>query len=440
MNDTITEQIRSDYAKAAVNGECLCATNAYEGMDLSFIPDEVRKANQGCASPLAHLTGVQAEGCVIVDLGAGAGLDVFLAARLVGARGRAIGIDMTAEMLSIAERAAPQIATALGYANTEFYLAQIEKLPLEDNTADIVISNCVVNLSTDKGAVFSELFRVLKPGGVFILSDVYAFAPVPQYIQNDAELIKRCIGGAPEYREYFRLAAGAGFRGLRAVESGQYANVDGYDFLSLTVQGVKPQSEAGKSTANKTAMDKSEADKTAADITAADITAADKHATDKTAANKSTADRTAANKSVRYALLTGPMSRVVTEFGTELLRGKPAIVSSEEAALLQMPAYQSYIQISEENLPSCPDMMTRILPEPGPCKYLGEFAVLTGPFVEIEDDDKHVYRMGEPLEICEKTAAVLDNELYKPLVMVMNKAGSRAVGANETDCGDACCC
>jgi ubiquinone/menaquinone biosynthesis C-methylase UbiE len=235
-----TEQIRDDYANAASCCECLCSTNAYDCMDLSFIPDEVRNANQGCSSPLTALENIQTEGRVIVDLGCGAGLDVFLAAQLIGDKGRAIGIDMTEEMLSIAERAAPLVADALGYTNTEFHLARIEKLPLADNTADIIISNCVINLSENPGAVFAELFRVLKPGGFFVISDVFASAPVPDHIRNDATLISRCIGGAMEYSEFSRLAADAGFTGLDATDKGQYENIDGYDFLSMTVRGTKP--------------------------------------------------------------------------------------------------------------------------------------------------------------------------------------------------------
>jgi SAM-dependent methyltransferase len=359
-------------------------------MDLSFIPESVRKANQGCASSLFESDHLDVEGCVIIDLGCGAGLDVFLAAQAVGAGGRVIGIDMTPEMLAIAKNAAPQVADNLGYANTEFHLAQIENMPLADHTADIIISNCVVNLAQAKSDVFAELFRVLKPGGMFVISDVFTFAPIPYYIQNDATLISQCIGGAMEYEEFFQLATQAGFGGVHALGGGRYMSVDGYDFVSLTVSGTKPDDQAISGDC--------------------------------------------------FALLTGPMSRAVTATGRSLLRGKPQRVSSEEAQILQSSACQPYIQVSTDERSLSENEIRKILPESGPCKYTGKFAVHTGPFLEMQDDDSHIYSAGEPLEICDKTAAVLADDLYKPLFTMLDKAGNRTVSANETTCGDSCCC
>jgi SAM-dependent methyltransferase len=153
---------------------------------------------------------------------------------------------MTPEMLEIARRAAPETAQNLGYANAEFHLAQIEKLPLAADSADFVISNCVINLSEDKPRVFAEIFRVLKPGGAFVISDVFAASPVPRYIQNDAALIARCIGGASELGAFADIVTGAGFCGLRVMSSGGYTRLDGLDFVSATVTAAKPAAAAHK--------------------------------------------------------------------------------------------------------------------------------------------------------------------------------------------------
>jgi ubiquinone/menaquinone biosynthesis C-methylase UbiE len=388
--NTRTEQIRADYAEAVADGTCLCGTDAYDDMDLSFIPEYVRNAKQGCASPLADAQALIKPGDVTLDLGCGAGLDVFLAAKLVGETGRAVGIDMTPEMLEIANRAAPEVAQNLGYENTEFHLAQIEDLPLSDGSVDTVISNCVVNLSGDKPRVFSEVFRVLKPGGAFVISDVFATMPVPHYIQNDAALISRCIGGASELGSFADIVTGAGFRGLRVMSSGGYTRIDGLDFISATVSAMKPA--------------------------------------------------VTSDNCEYHAMLAGPPSRAVTDFGKEFRRGVPQTVSGDEAALLKSPAYSDYFRVADTPAALNADDFTCILPVPGACKYTGKFVTLAAAFTELEDDDNHIYRRGEPLEICEKTAAVLDFHLYKKLFILVDRAAGRSVDANETDCGDGCCC
>jgi SAM-dependent methyltransferase len=233
------EQIRADYAEAVETGACLCSTSAYDCMDLSFIPTYVRDANQGCSSPLADAECMLGLGDTIVDLGCGAGLDVFLAARLVGREGKAVGIDMTPEMLELANRAAPEVGRSLGFVNTSFYNAPIEALPVANSDVNVVISNCVINLSQDKRMVFAEIFRVLKLGGVFIISDVFAGAPVPESIRNDARLISRCIGGALEFNEFAEIVAAAGFSELRTLHTDEVIRVEGIDFLSMTVSASK---------------------------------------------------------------------------------------------------------------------------------------------------------------------------------------------------------
>jgi hypothetical protein len=157
-------------------------------------------------------------GEVVVDLGSGGGLDVFLAARKVGPTGRAIGIDMTPEMVERARR------NARGIENVEFHLSTIEKLPLPDSSADVIISNCVINLTEDKRAVFAEMFRVLKPGGRVGVSDIALKKPLPAEIAESVAAYVGCIAGALEIGEYERLLKAAGFAAVQVLDSGADLN------------------------------------------------------------------------------------------------------------------------------------------------------------------------------------------------------------------------
>jgi SAM-dependent methyltransferase len=159
----------------------------------------------GCGNPNA-IAGLKT-GEVVIDLGAGAGFDAFIAAAKVGATGRVIGVDMTPEMLTKAR----ENAVKLGAGNVEFRLGEIEHLPVADRTADAIMSNCVINLSPDKAQVFREAYRVLKPGGRLALSDVVATAPVPREIREDRHFIAGCMGGCEEVANLKTMLAEAGF-------------------------------------------------------------------------------------------------------------------------------------------------------------------------------------------------------------------------------------
>jgi len=163
----------------------------------------------GCGNPqaIAELK----PGEVVVDLGSGAGFDAFLAARQIGPAGRVIGVDMTHEML----KKARDNAARLGMANVEFRLGEIEHLPIADNSAEVVISNCVINLSPDKPAVLAEAFRVLKPGGRVAVSDVVLLKPLPPKLAELRDLISGCVTGAASVAEYLAWLAKAGFVALR---------------------------------------------------------------------------------------------------------------------------------------------------------------------------------------------------------------------------------
>lgn len=164
-----------------------------------------------CGDPVAFSQ--LAPGDVVLDLGSGAGKDVFLAARKVGASGKAIGVDMTDEMLALSRKNAEKFKTATGLSNVEFRKGQIESLPVEAGEVDIVISNCVINLSPDKAKAFREAFRALKPGGRLVVSDIVLDKPLPKDLEGDADLYTACISGALPRDEYLRAISGAGFQG-----------------------------------------------------------------------------------------------------------------------------------------------------------------------------------------------------------------------------------
>jgi len=162
-----------------------------------------------CGDPVAysHLK----RGNVVLDLGSGGGKDVFLAAQKVGPSGRAIGVDMTSEMLALARNNAEKFRQATGLSNVEFREGEIEALPVEDSSVDVVISNCVINLSPDKPQVFREVFRVLKPGGKMMVSDIVLNRPLPESARNDEDLYAACIAGALLREDYLDAIRSAGF-------------------------------------------------------------------------------------------------------------------------------------------------------------------------------------------------------------------------------------
>lgn len=207
----IVEIVRERYG-AIARGEhsgCGCAATTDVAKAIGYSEQEVAFASQanlglGCGNPLA-VTAVQ-PGMTVLDLGSGAGFDAFLAWQKVGATGRVIGVDMTHDMLARARAN----AAGLGATNIEFRKGTIENLPVDDSSVDLVISNCVINLSIDKPAVFREIRRVLKPGGQFAVSDIVLLRELPKKIANDVNAYVGCVAGASLLNEYILMAVEAG--------------------------------------------------------------------------------------------------------------------------------------------------------------------------------------------------------------------------------------
>ncbi len=229
MSESIVEAVRARYGSVARSGlssdqdgvRAVAEAFGYSPDELASIPAE---ANMGlsCGNPtaIAHLRA----GETVVDLGSGGGLDVFLAAEKVGPEGRAIGIDMTPEMIDLARRNAGKRQAAGAPANVEFHLATIDALPLPDSSVDCVISNCVINLAPDKGAVFREIARVLKPGGRLAVSDIALKQTLPAEVSNDVMAYVGCIAGALLIEEYREGLLAAGFTNVEILDSGADLN------------------------------------------------------------------------------------------------------------------------------------------------------------------------------------------------------------------------
>jgi SAM-dependent methyltransferase len=392
--DEIARKVSDRYARAASTGEQMCCPTGYDFTNLkSFIPEEVLKVSYGCGTPAGLKT--VSSGETVLDIGSGGGIDCFEASRLVGPSGHVIGIDMTDAMLEIAREHAPMVAANLGYttSNVEFRKGMADAMPVHDGTIDLIISNCVINLAPDKRKVFREMFRVAKPGGRFTISDIVSDQPVPQYLVHDIDKWGDCLSGALTLSAYMAGLAGVGFSGIHLVRFSPWQVIDGVHFFSVTLTGYKlpPLHMASP---------------------------------------------------VRYATLRGPFSRVIDEFGTVYQRGIPQPIGPETALLLCQPPLASSYVLSFEPfwLDRADPRWSAVLPVQVPCVWRGHFALLAGPFLEVTDDDHHIYRRGEPLEICSKTVQVLETVGYARHFALINRASQIVAGEGVNCSPNGGCC
>ncbi len=210
----------------------------YPDAELQHIPVAARIRSYGCGSPVFDV-GIM-PGNMVVDLGSGAGVECYIAARLTGSKGHVVGVDMLDHMLNKARLSLSAVADNLGYRNVEFKKGYLEQIPVDDQTVDIIISNCVINLSEDKRKTFAEIFRILKPGGRICISDVVTDKPCPPSIQNDAKLRGECISGALIMPHLMAILEATGFHHIRIIKRYFYREVQGHYFYSVTYTAYKP--------------------------------------------------------------------------------------------------------------------------------------------------------------------------------------------------------
>jgi MoaA/NifB/PqqE/SkfB family radical SAM enzyme/SAM-dependent methyltransferase len=237
-------QVREFYGQAALTANTDIVNPLAPAQDQAdFIPTDSRKRSYGCGSPVTDADPQPGE--TLVDLGSGSGVECFMAAAAVGAHGQVFGIDMTEEMLTLAAASKQEVAARLGYDNVEFRRGFLEQIPLGNSCADIVISNCVINLSPDKRKTYGEIFRVLKPGGRMVISDIITDTAIPPTIKNNVLYRGECLGGAMQQEELVAMLSAAGFAAIRLLKRFPYRQVEGMDFFSLTYQAWRPEHQIG---------------------------------------------------------------------------------------------------------------------------------------------------------------------------------------------------
>lgn len=393
MSSLVKEAVAKRYSAAAREKEnALCCPTGYNFEALKqFIPQEVLDISYGCGTP-AGLDSVK-PGEIVLDIGSGGGIDCFEALHKVGQNGRVIGVDMTDEMLAIARKNAPIVAKNLNLSEKqiEFLKGEAEHLPLPDQSVDLIISNCVINLSPEKQKVFQEMYRVLRVGGRFTISDIVCSDVLPQYLIRDTEKWGACLTGAMELEAYTKLINHAGFVGVLHEKSYPWQTIDGYHFYSITLTAHKLPSLSPEMQTEH-----------------------------------------------GYAVLTGPFSRVVDEYHNLFVRGKSRKIDAKTLQLLQSSSYQPYFMVSKNPIDTKELQTTQVFPEAIGCVYTGDFAVYGGPFCEVDDDDAHTYLRGVPQEICGRTRKVMLSSSYRNAFALFNKA-STAVSPESCSPSGACC-
>ena len=235
--DAVRKAVRERYGALALTPSSCCGSkpetmcncgDIYPKAEIVSLPSEAVAVSAGCGNPTAIAS--LKPGMTVVDLGSGGGIDCFLSARKVGAKGKVYGIDATPEMIHRARKTAREN----GYDNVEFRLGEIEHMPLEAGIADVVISNCVINLSPNKQQVFDEAFRVLKPGGKLAVSDIVLLKDLPENIRKDMRAWSECVSGAVSEKEYTGAMSKAGFERIKVEERVIYTHEQLSDYLKDT--------------------------------------------------------------------------------------------------------------------------------------------------------------------------------------------------------------
>ncbi|MDH5483005.1 MAG: arsenite methyltransferase [Candidatus Bathyarchaeota archaeon] len=240
-HEEIKNYVRRRYGEIAREATSCCKPpSADRALDIGYSEEDLRNVPEtsnmglGCGNPVA-LASLK-EGETVLDLGSGGGIDVFMAAKRVGSKGKVIGVDMTEEMV----KKAREMTLKHGYESVEFRLGEIEDLPIEDDSIDVVISNCVINLAPDKEKVFREACRVLKPGGRIMISDIVTEGELPKEVKESLEAWAGCVAGALEKGQYLTLIERAGFKNVTIVSERTSGDCCSYaKIASVQVQGFK---------------------------------------------------------------------------------------------------------------------------------------------------------------------------------------------------------
>ncbi len=296
--DRARQVVRAFYGKAAKEPqEELCCPTGYQKEDVSHIPQEVLDRFYGCGSPMS-IAGV-IDGETVVDLGSGGGIDCFIAAKKVGPDGKVIGIDMTDEMLETANKNNKFVAEHLNYNVVEFRRGFLEEIPVADKTVDLITSNCVINLSPDKKAVFREMWRILKDTGRAVVSDIVSEGEVPPHLRVNEKLWGECMGGALTEEEFISYLEQAGFYGLQVLQKVFWKEVEGCKFFSVTIRGYKFEKKAGCTYIGQ------------------------------------------------WAIYRGPFKAVMDEEGHSFPRNEPVEICTDTAAKLQDPPYKGLFTVTD---------------------------------------------------------------------------------------------
>lgn len=242
--DPTIESVKEFYGRAAIEPQAsLCCPGGYPAEETSHIPREVIDRFYGCGSPIS-LAGI-APGETVLDLGSGAGIDCFIAAKKTGRGGKVIGVDMTDEMLEVADRHRGAVSESLGYSNVEFRKGFLEEIPVDSKSADLITSNCVINLSPDKRKVFREMWRSLKDRGRIVVSDIVSDREIPEHLKKDEQLLGECIAGSLTESRFLSCLEQTGFYGIEVLDRKYWKSVENIAFYSVTVRGYKFEKSAG---------------------------------------------------------------------------------------------------------------------------------------------------------------------------------------------------